>query len=922
MKRSLLTIALFSFFFHSIHGQDQKLIYGKFENQMFSEMVSSLSSNYDLSFYYEPELDSSLISISFDQATIDELVNELTTSTQLNFIADGDKIICTSGYKIQNSLGDQFFIELSQNESKDSLAQESILESIREVTAAQSTTSTSEKPIEIGDVVKRFDGKSATLSGHVRESKTGEPIIGASVFIKIPEMRGAITDQFGYFNLSLPKGDNELYINSTGMRQTSRQLIVYSDGQLTIELNEDIISLEEIVVTSDRNTIDNIQTGFATINMKSIKQIPSIMGEADIMKIALTLPGVQTVGEGAGGFNVRGGSADQNLVMINSVPVYNTNHLFGFFSVFNPDVIASADLYKSGIGANYGGRIASVFDVTLRDGNKKKFSVMGGISPVTAKVTVEGPIKKDTTSYLIGLRSTYSDYILSLLNDPALQNSTGGFYDGVAKITHQINSDNQIMVSGYHSQDRFQFNSDSLYQYANSNANIQWRNKISSKLAATYGLSYANYNFQLSSDNNPTSAFSLDYHINHYAFNTEFHYFPKEKVQWKFGLSSIFYELQPGSRKPIDDSLIEPLELDVEKGLESALFASYEFEINHRWSASAGLRLSMFNALGPKNVYSYSPNNPKEIEFITDTTSYNNNSLINTYVGPELRLASRFKIREDLSLKVSYDRMYQYIHMLSNSVSISPTDVWRLSGPDIKPQIGNQFSAGLYKNFLGTSLELSIEGYYKRTNNILEYKDGANLQLNEVLETDIIPANGKAYGLEFLLKKQSGKFTGWLSYTYSRSFVQANGEYPEERINSGEYYPSNFDKPHSVTLVTNFKINRRINISLNAYYSTGRPSTFPVVRYDYRDLSLLLYTDRNQYRIPDYFRTDIAINLEGNHKVHKKIHGSWSFSVYNLTSRNNAYSVFYRSEQDQIYGYKLMIFKNAIPTITYHFKLQ
>jgi hypothetical protein len=707
------------------------------------------------------------------------------------------------------------------------------------------------------------------------------------------------------------------------MKSVKRQVLLNSDGALNVELRDDIISLREVVVTGESDVIENLQTGFANINMKNIKQIPSIMGEADIMKIALTLPGVQTVGEGAAGFNVRGGSADQNLVLLNDVTVYNTNHLFGFFSVFNPDVIASADLYKSGIGAHYGGRVSSVFDVALRDGNKKKFTAKGGISPVTAKVTIEGPIKKDTSSYIFGVRSTYSDYLLSLLDDPNLRNSTGGFLDVVGKVNHRINDKNDLILSAYHSRDRFKLNSDSLYEYFNTNAALQWRHTFSNRLQSITSVSFANYNYNLTSDQNAVNAFDLRYKIDDYSFKSEFSYFLSERGFMKFGLSAKLYQLQPGKKLPLGgESLVEPIILTEEKALESGIYGSYEYTFNRKLSVYGGLRLSMFNRLGPGQEFIYQPDSPKEKETIADTVLYAKNENMKTYLGPELRVSGRYKLKDDLSLKVSYDRMYQYIHVLSNTTAISPIDQWRLSGPAIEPQIGDQYAVGLYKTFFGTSLEMSIEGYYKRVKNVLEYKDGASILLNEALETDIVSAESKSYGVELLLKKQSGKLSGWLSYTYSRSLIQADGEFSAERINSGEFYPSNYDKPHSAVLITNYKINRRVNIALNVNYSTGRPATFPVVQYQFKGQPFLQYTDRNQYRIPDYFRMDLAVNFEGNHKVHKKIHGSWSLSVYNLTSHPNAYSVFFRNDSGEIKGYKLSIFRNAIPTITYHFQLQ
>jgi hypothetical protein len=906
---------------NTLYGQQTPLLSGSYQGVYFVDIINDLESRYNYQFYYGPDLDSIKVSLTFEEASIGSFLEQLKGASGINFLVKGDKVIATGQYNIQAELNQSLFgrppADIGAN-----VEQESILANIRDVTEQEIDQRLESQLIEIGEAVKRFNGNSATVAGHIKEIKTGEPVIGASVFIKEP-LTGVITDQFGYYSLTLPKGRHEIHVNSTGMKAARRQVLLHSDGTLDVELRDDIIALKEVVITGENNAIENLQTGFANLNIKNIKQIPSIMGEADIMKIALTLPGVQTVGEGAAGFNVRGGSADQNLVLLNDVTVYNTNHLFGFFSVFNPDVLASADLYKSGIGAHYAGRVSSVFDVALRDGNKKKFSFKGGISPVTAKLTIEGPIKQDTSSYILGIRSTYSDYLLNLLDDPNLRNSSGGFLDLIGKVTHKIDEKNDLVISAYHTRDNFTLNSDSLYEYYNTNAVLQWRHTYSNKLQSIMSVAFANYNYSLSSDNNVVNAFDLNYNIDDYSFKADFTYSKDERGFLKFGASTKLYQMQPGKKLPLGEgSLIDPIILQEEKALESGIYGGYEYKVNQLFSVYGGFRLSLFNRLGPGSEFVFQENSPREENNIIDTLFYDNNQNMKTYLGPELRLSARYKLKDDLSLKVSYDRMNQYIHMLSNTTAISPIDTWRLSGPAIKPQIGNQYSVGLYKTFFGTSLEMSIEGYYKRVNNVLEYKDGANILLNEILEADVINARAKAYGIEVLLKKQSGKLSGWLSYTYARSLLQTPSIHSSEQINSGEYYPSNFDKPHSAVLISNYKINRRFNIALNVNYSTGRPATFPVVKYQFKDQPFLHYTERNQYRIPDYFRVDLAVNFEGNHRVHKKIHGSWSFSVYNLTSHPNPYSVFFTNEDGEIKGYKLSIFRNAVPTVTYHFQLQ
>ena len=427
-----------------VYAQVDRSMNGSYQAAYFIEVVNDLESRYDIQFYFDPSLDSIKIDLNFAGTSTASMLEKLTNASGVNFVVkDAKFVIATGEYVVESKLNDALFLD-TPRDPEPPKAKNSILATIREMTEQDIDERLENVVIEIGEAVDRYDGTAATIAGYVREIDTGEPVVGASVYIKEP-LTGVITDQFGFYSLTLPKGRHEINLNSTGMKPARRQIILNGDGTLNVELRNDIIALREVVVTGESNTIDNLQTGFANINMKNIRQIPSIMGEADIMKIALTLPGVQTVGEGAAGFNVRGGSADQNLVLLNDVTVYNTNHLFGFFSVFNPDVIANADLYKSGIGAHYGGRVSSVFDVALRDGNKKKFSFKGGISPITAKLTLEGPIKKDTSSYIFGVRSTYSDYMLNLLDDPDLRNSEGGFIDLVGKVNHRINDNNDLI---------------------------------------------------------------------------------------------------------------------------------------------------------------------------------------------------------------------------------------------------------------------------------------------------------------------------------------------------------------------------------------------------------------------------------------------------------------------------------------------
>ncbi|MDN5200296.1 carboxypeptidase-like regulatory domain-containing protein [Fulvivirgaceae bacterium BMA10] len=888
-------------------------------NTPFEDVVLDLENRYPISFFYDDAwINGVEISLKVEQSDLDMFLKTLLEKTNIQYyITEDHRIILVKGHELVTKIPKDYFDRIRQNNSVANR-----LEIFEDNTGEESEiiSDTGNIQFEIGDKNGDNDGRTATISGYIRNSKSGEPLIGVSVFKNDPFV-GVVTDAFGYYVLTIPKGRHRLFFKSVGMLETNKLITLYGDGRFDIEMEEDIVSLKEVVIQGEKDIVDNLHTGRVKIDYEALKSMPPMLGDADIMKITLTLPGIQSVGEGSSGFNVRGGAADQNLILINDAVIYNPNHLFGFFSAFNPDVIKRADLFKSGIQAHFGGRISSVFDVAVRDGNKKKFSVSGGISPVTGKITLEGPIKKDTTSFLLGLRSTYSDWILGQLKDPALSNSAGFFADAITKVVHQIDDRNSLTFSAYHSRDRFRLDSDTLYRYFNTNASVRWRHTINSRLFSSVLASYSNYTYDLNSRNSSSNAFELDYSINNTTVKSSIDWIPDARHNIKIGIDGTFYNLSPGSIKPLNEqSVIKQEILDKEKGLEGAIHLGDEFEYSDKLSLYAGIRFSHFSLIGPGNVFTYQSGISREVDFITDTIAFDNGSVIKSYSGPEYRFSLRYKLANDLSLKFSYDRTRQYIHQLTNSIAISPTDTWRLSNTHLKPQIGDQYSAGLYKNFLNKGIEISLEGYYKTTKNVLEYKDGADLLINEVLETDVIGATGRSYGVEVLVRKKVGKLNGWISYTYSRSEVKANGLFEGEKINNGKYFPSNFDKPHNLSFISNYKFNRRVSLSLNFTYSSGRPVTFPISTYKFRNNVFASFSDRNQLRIPDYYRLDVGINLEGNHKVNKPAHGSWSFSVYNLTGRNNVYSIFSSSEGRSISVNQLSIFSVPIPTITYNFK--
>ena len=488
-------------------------------------------------------------------------------------------------------------------------------------------------------------------------------------------------------------------------------------------------------------------------------------------------------------------------------------------------------------------------------------------------------------------------------------------------ISHQINDKNNLYVSSYISNDNFKLNSDTLYQYRNENINMKWKHNFNTKLFSLITAGYDRYQYSISSTANPVNGYDLGYNINQTNFRADFTYYLSSKHTIDFGLTSIYYYTQPGTYEPDGSgSLVLPQVIAPEQAAESALYLGDKYEVNSDLEVSAGVRYNVYNYIGAQTIDTYAPNLPKIADNVLDSTHYTSGHIINTYTAPDVRLAARYLLNEDLSIKAGYNTLHQYIHLLSNSTAISPTDVYKLSDPNIKPEYGDQVSLGLFKNAANNTLEMSVEGYYKRLRNVLDYRSGAVLILNQHVEQDVINDEGKAYGVEFLLKKTAGKLNGWISYTYSRTLLRQDDPNAGELINGGAWYPADYDKPNAFNFTGNYKFTHRYSFSLDVAYSTGRPITLPIAKYEYAGSERVFYSDRNAYRIPDYFRSDFSINIEGNHRVHQFFHNSWSVGVYNLTGRQNAYSTFFTEQGGVISGYKLSIFASPIPFINYNIR--
>ncbi|HRQ18409.1 MAG TPA: TonB-dependent receptor plug domain-containing protein [Agriterribacter sp.] len=916
MKHISLLILLFSFFIllcPVVHAQQSQwpVINGEFKNLAASRFINELEIQTGYHFYYDTTgFDSLTVDLIIKDQPLPEVLNLAFAHTEYKHTLYNKAVFITKGTTIATTLPDDFFARKSK--TPDTAATPGDLLTDFEEDTKPQIAALENKLYEIGIKTQGTLQGTAKLAGYVRDITTGEPVPGAAVFSD--KLKISVTsDQFGYYSITLPKGRHMINIQSLGKKDTWRQVMLYADGNLNIDMRDHILSLKAVVISAKKAAnINSLQMGLEKVDIRTIKQIPVAFGEADILKVVQTLPGVKTVGEASTGFNVRGGSADQNLILFNDATIYNPSHFFGFFSAFNPDVVSSVELYKSSIPAKYGGRLSSVLDVVSREGNKKKITGSAGIGLLTSRINVEGPLQKDRTSFIIGGRTTYANWLLQYLPNE-YKHSKASFNDVNLLISHKINDKNDLYLTGYLSNDRFNLNSDTVYGYGNKNISLKWKHVYNNKLQSLVTAGYDAYGYKIYSEENPVNAYTMKFDINQTNFKLHFNYFVNSKHTLDFGLNSIYYTLHPGSFGPRNEkSLVAPEKVNAEHALESAVYVTEKYNITSALSLQAGLRFSLYNYVGPNTVYHYAPGLPKELSNITDTLSYAKGKFINNYKGPEYRLSLRYAFTDNFSVKAGYNSLRQYIHMLSNTTAMAPTDIWKLSDPNIKPQYGEQVSVGLYKNFKSNTIETSAEVYYKSIKDYLDYKSGAVLVLNEHIETDVFNTSGKAYGVELMVKKLTGKLNGWISYTWSRTLLKMNDPSIGEVINDGAFYPANYDKPHELTFIGNYRFSHRYSFSLNTTYSTGRPITIPIGRYYYEGSMRALYSDRNAYRIPDYFRTDISLNIEGNHKVKQKIHNSWTFGVYNLLGRKNPYSVYFVSENGVINGYKLSIFGAAI----------
>lgn len=918
MRNSLILTILLALTIPAI-GQNISI---KNDSISFNEVITEIEKQSDYTFYYSQEwINGKSFQIDFNNSNFNEVLTWLSKQAALEYaIIDQNKVVFSKDYQLKTNFSEAYQ-NFVFNRNQRAKLQQKIQNAPKSKSTQKKTISEEYQVFTIGNRSLNPNKRKCILSGKITDDESGESLIGTVVYIDAIK-NGTVTNPYGRYSLSLPVGKYKIEFRSVGMKTTHRNIIIHSDGKLDLKMKSKPTSLKEVLVTAKtEDPVRNLRMGMEKITIKTLKQMPLGMGETDIIKSTLLLPGVQSVGEASNGFNVRGGNTDQNLILLNQAPIVNTSHFFGFFSGFNSDIIKDITLYKSGVPAKYGGRVSSVMDLSLKDGNRKVFKVNGGISPVSGRITIEGPLKKEKSSFIIAGRTTYSDWVLKLLNDTKLKKSSANFHDLQGNFSWDLDDKNSLYASGYYSYDNFDYYKEDAYDYNTLASTLKWKHIFNPKLFSTFSAVVSKYKYTSESRKEPSLSYKVDYNLDQYLFKSDFSYLSSNNHKIDFGLNATYYDLKPGKRTPYSNqSLITPKNLQKEKALELAVYLSDEFDLTHFMSLSAGIRYSFYGNLGPKTQNIYTEGQPRNEGSLISSKEHNS-GFITKYFEPEIRISSNIRTGLNNSVKLSYNRMNQFIQMISNTTSMTPTDIWKLSDEYLKPQKGDQYSIGFYQSMRQNSIEASIETYYKKLQNILDYKGGAQLMMNDHLETDVLNGKGKAYGVELMLQKKTGKLTGWVNYTYSKILHKIDSKFDEEQVNNGDYFPANYDKPHDFKLVANYKLSRRLNVSTNFSYSTGRPFTAPVAYYNFAGTDKVYYSDRNSMRMPDYVRLDLAATINGNLRAKKLNHSSWTFAIYNVLGRQNAYNIFFRTEDKKVKGYKMSIFGRPIFTVTYNFKL-
>lgn len=897
----ILSILSFSI---TIEAQDslQKKFSANFDEETITEIISAIESHFDIVFYYRSEwFDNNTLSRQFKNTDLERTLYELFFRT---------------GYTY-TKLQERHIIIFPQEE----------VARLKGKLVDYSNAIYQKNTIEIGEPSEAGKSEKVHLNGIITDGKTSEPLIGSTVWIENTDA-ATVTNLEGHYDIHIKPGLYTIHFSTMGYEKTSYNIKLISNGSFNVELFGETHQISEVAIyalDAERN-IKSTQMSLVELNAKAIKQLPALTGEIDIIKSFTMMPGVHSVGEFGSGLNVRGGGEDQNLYLIEGAPLFNTSHLFGMLSVINPDFVKEVSLYKGHIPTQYGERISSVMEIKTQNNEVNKARLKGGLGIYNSRLMCQVPIADKKVTLNFGGRTSYSDFLLHQIKDHNLQNSSVSFYDLNASVKFDFRK-NKITLFAYNSNDYFKYSDKYSYNYGNLTNSLNWTTFFSENLSGKLALAYSKYEMSRIDTYSKSKAKTIDNSLNYSSAKYSFYSTIINEHAIEGGFQWINYYIQPGNQKPHGDlSLIESKALDSEQGREIAAFLTDKFNLGEKLAFQLGIRYSIYHFLGPASINIYNDELPKSIPAITDSIKYSSGEIIQRYKGYEPRLSMKFQLNNSSSVKLSYNRNQQFISLISNTSISTPEDVWKLSDTYLKPIISDQFAAGYFRNFRNNTLETSIELYYKSLTGLSDFKNDAQTEMNHHIETELIPTIGKNYGIEILIKKNAGKFEGWASYTYSRAFRKSDGIYNEDRINNNTWFPSSYDKPHNLSLVTTYHINKRIRLTGTFNYATGRAITLPEYQFYSGGQLLVFYSDRNKYRLPDYHRLDFAISLDESLKKNKKWKGSWTFSVINIYGRKNAHSVFYQKQQPSTKNdyklfslYKLSIIGIPLPTLTYNF---
>ena len=768
-----------------------------------------------------------------------------------------------------------------------------------------------------------------TISGYIKDASNGESLIGATVYIE-EISGGAVSNVYGFYSITLPAGTYNFEYRYIGFDNQLKTIELNENVRLDVEMAIGAEQLEAVVVSAEKEdaNVSEVEMSTLELDIKTIEKIPAFLGEVDIIKSIQLLPGVSTVGEGASGFNVRGGSVGQNLILLDEAPVYNSSHLLGFFSVFNPDAVKDVKLYKGGIPARYGGRISSILDIRMKEGNIKEYEVTGGISSIFSRLAVEGPIAKDKASFIIAGRRSYADILTRTFTDALDDGQALNFYDLTLKTNYNINEKNRIFLSGYLGRDVFRFDERQGFSWGNRTSTFRWNHLYTDKLFSNLTIFYSDYDYELAFGEDDRDKFDWDSRIRTYNIKPEFTYFLNTQNELTFGGEALLYRFTPANAVAVSDGEVVDISLDERKAFEGALYIGNQQTLSNALTLQYGLRFSTYSYLGDATVYNYNDTIPGLRRTVVSTSEADNFESIESYSNLEPRFSFKYQFSPTTSIKGSYNFTSQYIHLISNTTASNPLDVWTPSTNNIEPQTGQQWALGLFKNLANNRYETSVELYFRSTRNQLDYIDGADLLINEFIEGDVLSGDGRAYGAEFFIKKLTGRLNGWASYTLGRTELQVEG------INNGDWYPTRFDQLHNLKIAAFYDFNERWSVSGNFTYITGTPTTFPNSRFEVQGYVIPYVSGdtRNNLRIPDYHRLDISFTRQGrtikkNGKP-RKVSDYLVFTIYNLYGRRNPFSIYFRQNDDRVttgdvvetQARQVSIIGTFFPSVGYNFK--